>query len=110
MTRPEISIHVNLLERRTKSHNQEHYQTAIKVIKVYVPDEIRWLLLSKADVLEVRIYTDASYRGGRIEITNRDNDDLREPTRRMVQQTPGCGITFDNGSRELRMQRGYDSS
>jgi len=63
MTRPEISIHINLLEQRKKDHDRNNYQTALKVLKYLYLTKFDGLHLKKADDLEIRIYVDASYGG-----------------------------------------------
>jgi len=63
MTRPEISIHINLLGRRTKDHDRNNYQTALKVLRHLYLTKFDGLHLKKADDLEIRIYADASYGG-----------------------------------------------
>jgi len=63
MTRPEISIYINLLGRRTKDHDRNNYQTALKVLRYLYLTKFDGLHLKKADNLEIRIYVDASYGG-----------------------------------------------
>jgi len=63
MTRPAISIHVNLLGRRTKDHDRNNYQTALKVLRYLYLTKLDGLHLKKADDLEIRMYADASYGG-----------------------------------------------
>jgi len=63
MTRPEISIHINLLGRRTKDHDRNNYQTALKVLRYLYLTKFDGLYLKKANDLEIRIYADASYGG-----------------------------------------------
>ena len=63
MTRAEISIHVNLLGRRTKDHDRNNYQTARKVLRYLYLTKFDGLHLKKADNLEIRIYADGSYGG-----------------------------------------------
>ena len=60
MTRPDISIHANLLGRRTKDATPTHYYTALKVLR-YLREE--GLILRKAENLSLHIYTDAAYGG-----------------------------------------------
>jgi len=63
MTRPEISIHVNLLGRRIKDASPTNYQTALGVLRYLHSTSSDGLILRKADDLKNRIYTDACYGG-----------------------------------------------
>jgi len=65
MTRPEISIHVNLLGRHTKKHTLKHYATALRVLEYLYSTKTEGIVLRKVEgeELEVNIYADASYGG-----------------------------------------------
>jgi len=63
MTRPEISVHVNLLGRRAKDASQTHWNTALKVLRYLVSTKMEGLALKKSRDLSLKIYTDAAYGG-----------------------------------------------
>jgi len=65
MTRPETSIHVNLLGRLTKEHTPKHYTTALRELEYLHSTKTEGIVLRKAEgqELEVNIYADASYGG-----------------------------------------------
>jgi hypothetical protein len=53
MTRPEISIHVNLLGQRTKDTNPTNYQTALGVLKYLHSTRQDGITLRKAEDLQI---------------------------------------------------------
>ena len=65
MTRPEISVHVNLLGRRTKDHTTQHWKTALQVLQYLHSTRTDGLRLRKPEGTELasHIYADASYGG-----------------------------------------------
>ena len=65
ITRPKISIHVNLLGERTKEHTPKHYKTELLVLEYLHSTRTEGIVLRKAEKeeLEVNIYADALYGG-----------------------------------------------
>jgi len=63
MSHPEISVHVNLLGRRTKNAMDKHFKTALQVLQYLHSSNDEGITLCKADNLNLTIYTDAAYRG-----------------------------------------------
>jgi len=63
MTRPEISVHANLLGRRTKDATNTHWNTALQVLRYLVSTKYEGLHLKKTPTLSLTIYTDAAYGG-----------------------------------------------
>ena len=63
MTRPEISVHVNLLGRRTKDHSARHWTTALYILEYLYSIRYDGLKLRKPENLDITIYTDAVYGG-----------------------------------------------
>jgi hypothetical protein len=61
MTRPEISIHVNLLVRRMEDSNPTNFQTTLGVLRYLRSIRRDGITLRKAEDLQIRIYSDASY-------------------------------------------------
>ena len=64
ITRPEISIHVNLLGCGTKNHTHENWEVALRVLRYLYSTKHDGLPLKKAGDLKVKIYADASYGEG----------------------------------------------
>jgi len=63
MTRLEISVHVNLLGRRTKDATQTHWKTALQVLRYLGSTKTEGLVLRKPRDLSLKIYADAAYGG-----------------------------------------------
>jgi len=63
MSRPEISVHVNLLGRRTKDATDKHFKTALQVLRYLHSTKDEGITLCNADDLNLTIYTDAAYGG-----------------------------------------------
>jgi len=66
MTRPEISLHINLLGRRAIAPSQRNLKAALKVLGYLYSTRYEGLTLRKPikkDQLEVVVYADASYGG-----------------------------------------------
>ena len=61
-TRPEISLHVNLLGRRTSHPSQQNWKAALGVLQYLVHNE-GGIQLAKQRQEVIRVYTDASYGG-----------------------------------------------
>ena len=69
-TRPEISLHINLLGRRTSKPTQLHFQTALQILKYLLSSSTNGICLRKRnpEVIEegntnIQGYADASYGG-----------------------------------------------
>ena len=63
MTRPEISIHVNLLGRRASDSSPANMKGALEVLRYLWSTRSEGLLIRKPPNLEVEIYADTSYGG-----------------------------------------------
>ena len=63
MTRPEISVHVNLLGRHAQKPTTVHLQSAYRVLSYLISTQSEGLKLRKPLHLDVKIYVDASYGG-----------------------------------------------
>ena len=63
MTRPEISIHVNLLGRVTSKPTKQHLLMAYRVLKYLSLTSDQGIRLGKSGNLKVEIFVDASYGG-----------------------------------------------
>jgi len=63
MSRPEISVHVNLLGRRTKDVTDKHLKTVLQVLRYLHLTKDEGITLCKANDLNLTIYTDAVYGG-----------------------------------------------
>jgi len=63
MTRPEISVHVNLLGRKAKDATNTHWKTALQVLRYLGSTKSEGLALRKPQDLSLKIYTDAAYGG-----------------------------------------------
>jgi len=63
MTRPEISINVNLLGRRTTDASPTNWMTALGVLGYLRSTKHEGITLRKAADLHIRIYADVSYGG-----------------------------------------------
>ena len=99
MTRPEISVHVPLLGRRTKDATERHLQTDSPpgVMVFALNEERRNYLVQSRQPGPNNIYR-RSVRGREITVADWSYDVLRQPTDWMVQQATGCGISLCNGS------------
>ena len=63
MTRPEISIYVSLMERRTKDTTQTHWKTALQVLWYLASTPSEGLAMRKAEDLCLTVYTGVAYGG-----------------------------------------------
>jgi len=108
MTRPEISVHVNLLGRRAKDVSQTHWNTALQVLRYLASTKDGRASVEK--IPNDRPLPENIYRrhiwGGRVEVTNRGPDVPGRPAGRMVQLAPGRGNSVSNRGGVYRGLRG----
>ena len=97
MTRPEISVHVNLLGRRTKDATNTHWKTALQVLRYLGSTKSEGLVLRKTPgSLPENIYRRGIWGRG-FEIPNGSNNVSWGPADWMVQSATGCGIPICDG-------------
>ena len=61
MSHPKISVHINLLGRRTKDATDKHFKTALQVLRYLHSTKDEGIILCKANDLNLTIYTDVVY-------------------------------------------------
>jgi len=63
MTRPEISVHINLLGRRATQPSAANWKVALQILEYLCSTKDEGIILRKGRSLELKAYADASYGG-----------------------------------------------
>ena len=95
MTRPEISIHVNLLGRKTKDASSENWKAVLGVLRFL---RSRWAYLKDSRRPRSTNIRRRSLRRGEVKIPDRSPSNSRKPADRLVQQEAGRSLIIGNGS------------
>jgi hypothetical protein len=96
MTRPEASIQVNLLERRSTNPSTMNLEGAKDLLRYFISTKMEGIQINKPENLNIVIYADAKQLGQGIK---QSNDNCGRPTHELMDPKAECHITLDHGSR-----------
>ena len=108
-TRLEISVHVNLLGRRTSRASHNNMQAALQVLRYLMSTWTDGLTIQKevttGESISIQGFADASYRGGTVEIPIGEPDiTIQQPDNMELPKARYCGYV-DHRSRVYRLLR-----